>query len=185
MLPEIVHRLRPAADLAGREGLRLGFEPEHTTYSGSPQEVARIVGAVGAPQVGVAWDVSNGWDDADLAAAYALFRGKVVNVHVKERPLTPGERRALLASGASPRRTLALLGAGALPWADVIRSLERDGYRGVYSVETHLGTRGPYGWPKLAAATTYYMLALRELLEEAEVALGAGAPAGPGAAGGA
>ena len=82
-------------------------------------------------------------------------------------PASPAERM---------RRQPALLGTGALPWPHIIRTLERDGYRGVYSIETHLGTRGPYGWQKLHAATTYYMYALRELLEQAEVDLSPAAP---------
>jgi sugar phosphate isomerase/epimerase len=180
MLPEIVRRFRPAADLARREGIRLGFEPEHTTYSGSPQEVARIVDAVDNPNVGVAWDVNNGWDEATVDEAYALFCDRIVNVHVKERVLTPQERRALESAGFSPRRQPALLGAGALPWPRVIATLERDGYRGVYSIETHFGSRGVNGWQKLAATTTYYMYALRELLSEAEAS-----SASPGGASGA
>jgi sugar phosphate isomerase/epimerase len=188
MLPEIVRRFRPAADLAGREGLRLGFEPEHTTYSGSPQEVARIVEAVDRPHVGVAWDVSNGWEDADLETAYALFRGKVVNVHIKDRALTTAERRAVRATqpaGSPPRRLLSLLGNGIIPWTDLIARLERDGYHGLYTIETHFGSRGPFGWPKLRAATTYYMFALREILEDAEAALEASPPVGAGARAGA
>lgn len=168
MLPEIVRRFQPAADLALREGMRLGFEPEHSTHSGSPQEVARIVEAVDNPNVGVAWDANNGWDDASIDEAYALFRGRVVNVHVKERVLTPQERRALGAAGAEPRRQPALLGSGAIPWPHIIAQLEGDGYRGLYSIETHFGSRGAFGWPKLKAATTYYMFALRELLENTE-----------------
>jgi L-ribulose-5-phosphate 3-epimerase len=171
MLPEIVRRFRPAAELAGREGVRLGFEPEHSTYSGSPQEVARIVAAIDEPHVGVAWDVNNGWDDATIDEAYDLFAGRVVNVHVKERVLSPPARRALATAGFEPRRQPALLGVGALPWPEVITRLERDGYRGVYSIETHFGSRGPHGWPKLKAATIYYMYALRELLAAAESSL--------------
>jgi sugar phosphate isomerase/epimerase len=122
--------------------------------------------------VGVAWDVNNGWDEATVDEAYALFRGRVVNVHVKERVLSPEQRRVLARAGHPPRRQPALLGSGALPWPQVIQTLERDGYRGLYSIETHFGSRGPLGWPKLRAGTTYYMYALRELLEEAEEALG-------------
>ena len=173
MLPEIVRRFRPAADLAAREGVKLGFEPEHSTFSGSPQEVARIVEAVENPSVGVAWDVNNGWDDAPLDEAYALFKGKIVNVHVKERVMSPEERRAFARAGGEPRRQPALLGTGAIPWPHLIRTLERDGFRGAYSIETHFGARGPYGWAKLKAATTYYMYALRELLEQAEAEVSA------------
>ena len=183
-LPEIVRRLRPAVDLAEKEGIRLGFEPEHTTHSGSPQEVARIVDAIGSPNLGVAWDANNGWDDLPLDDAYALFKdrhaggpeGAIVNVHVKERVMSPDERRAFAqASGVEIRRQPALLGTGAIPWPHLIETLQRGGYRGVYSIETHTGSRGPHGWPKLKAVTTYYMYALRELLESAEATL-AGTP---------
>ncbi len=200
VLPELVSRFRPAADLARKEGLRLGFEPEHSTHSGSPQEVARIIDAVDNPNVGVAWDVSNGWDDCTIDEAHVLFRGRVVNVHVKERTLTPDEHRSVVGvlgvagrlpedrtpertagsstvtgrdapapdAAARLRRQPALLGTGALPWRQVATRLEREGYPGLYSIETHFGVRTVYGWPKLKAATTYFMFALREMLEAAE-----------------
>ena len=205
-LPQIVRGLEPAARLAEQEGIRLGFEPEHSTFSGSPQEVARIVAAIGSPNVGVAWDVNNGWDDCSIEDAYALFQGRVWNVHVKERAFSPDEYRTIreaIPSGngraepapARPERTAgsstvtgpaapppadpvtrlrrqpALLGTGALPWTRTIELLERGGYRGLYSIETHFGVRGPHGWPKLKAASTYFMLALRELLAQAEANL--------------
>lgn len=176
-LAEIVRQFQPAATLAEREGVKLGFEPEHSTYSGSPQEVARIVAAVGSPNVGVAWDANNGWDDASMDEAYALFKGKIVNVHIKERVMSPDERRAFVAAGGEVRRQPALLGTGALPWPSLITTLERDGFHGIYSIETHFGSRGAYGWPKLKAATTYYMYALRELLENAEAELAGTSPA--------
>ena len=51
--------------------------------------------------------------------------------------------------------------------SEVIAALQADGYAGLYSIETHFGSRGPYGWPKLRAASTWSMYALRELLENA------------------
>jgi sugar phosphate isomerase/epimerase len=166
-LPQIVRQFRPATTLAEREGIKLGFEPEFSTFSGSPQEVARIAEAIDSPNVGVAWDANNGWSAAPMEEAYRLFRGRIFNVHVKERPLAPEDERALLQATGKSVRPPALLGTGAVPWPDLIRTLERDGYRGVYSIETHIGARGRYGPEKLKAATTYYMYALRELLEDA------------------
>ena len=170
-LPKVVKQFEPAAQLARKENVWLGFEPEHSTFSGSPQEVSRIVEAIDSPHVGVAWDVNNGWDDCSADEAYTRFSGRIYNVHVKERTLTPDEHRAVsrvIESGARLRRQPTLLGTGAMPWPDLIGALERDGYRGLYSIETHFGARGPYGWPKLKAATTHFMYALRELLEAAE-----------------
>lgn len=170
-LPEIVRQLQPAVRLAEQAGIHLGFEPEHSTYSGSPQEVARIVEAIGSPNVGVAWDVNNGWDDAPLDEAFALFTGKVVNVHIKERATTPTQRQAIREAGGTLGPERVLLGQGAMPWPEVIERLERGGYRGLYTIETHTGRAGAYGWPKLKAVTTFYLYALREILETVDAAL--------------
>ena len=170
-LPEIVKQFRPAAKMAEEAGIKIGFEPEFSTFSGSPQEVARIVAAVDSPNVGVAWDANNGWPAAPMEEAYALFKGKIFNVHIKERALTPDDERLVHRETGRAVRAPALLGTGAVPWPELIRTLERDGFRGVYSIETHTGRAGTYGWQKLKAVTTFYMYALRELLEDAEANL--------------
>jgi sugar phosphate isomerase/epimerase len=163
MLPTIVRQFRPAARLAEQEGIVLALEPEHSTFSGSPAEVRAIIDALESPAVKVAWDVSNGWPDEPIFPdTYERFRGLVANVHVKERAFAPGD------PAGEGRRLPVLLGTGVLPWPEVIERLEADGYEGVYTIETHFGNRGPYGWPKLKAATSWYMYALRELLEAPE-----------------
>jgi L-ribulose-5-phosphate 3-epimerase len=163
MLPQIAEKLGRALRKIEAAGLTFAIEPEHSTYSGSLTEVRMVIDAVGSPALKVAWDVAN-----DLGAEplfpdrYALVRGLVANVHVKER--------AFPSPDVPPNQMRVLLGTGAVPWPQVIAALEADGYRGVYSIETHFGSRGPYGWPKLKAASTWYMFALRELLENAGVA---------------
>lgn len=162
MLPAIAAQLRRATRLAEREGVVLALEPEHTTYSGSPSEIRAIIDAVGSPALRVAWDVSNGWlpDEPIFPDGYEKIRGLVVNVHVKDRAFPPGREEG--------RRLPTLLGTGLVPWPEVITRLAADGYSGLYSIETHFGSKGPYGWPKLKAATVWYMYALRELLEPVE-----------------
>ena len=166
-LPQIVRQFRPAAELAEREGVTLALEPERSTYGGSASEVRRIIDALDSPAVRIAWDVDNGWPYEPLFPnAWEQVRGYVVNVHVKDRTFAPdhpeGRNRGLKT----------LLGTGALPWPRVIRSLQESGYRGLYSIETHLGKQGTYGYQKLKAATIWYMYALRELLEEAGLEAG-------------
>ncbi|HEY8742123.1 MAG TPA: sugar phosphate isomerase/epimerase family protein [Chloroflexota bacterium] len=167
MLPQIAEQLGRALRKVDAAGLTFAIEPEHSTYSGSLSEVRMVIDAVGSPALKVAWDVAN-----DLGAEplfpnrYAVIRGLVANVHVKERAFpTPGT------PGAHMR---VLLGTGAVPWPDVITALQADGYAGLYSIETHFGSRGTYGWPKLKAASTWYMYALRELLENAHITSGVG-----------
>lgn len=158
-LPEIASKLRQASRLAEADGVFLALEPEHSTFGGSPTEIRAIIEAVGSPALKVAWDVSNGWlpDEPIFPDGYEKLRGLIVNVHVKDRAFAPGDE--------ADRRLPALLGTGVVPWPRVIQTLKADGYSGLYSIETHFGSRGPYGWQKLKAATTYYMYALRELLE--------------------
>ena len=162
-LSTIVRQLRPAAALAEREGVVLALEPERSTFGGSASEVRRILDAVESPALKVAWDVDNAWTwEPIFPDGYEQVRGLVVNVHVKDRASAPDRIQ-----GGDPGQR-ALLGSGALPWPDVIRTLRADGYEGIYSIETHFGRRGAYGWPKLNAASAWYMYALRELLEAAD-----------------
>jgi L-ribulose-5-phosphate 3-epimerase len=159
MLPRIVEQLRRATGLAEQEGVYLALEPEYTTYCCSPTEIRMIIDAVASPALKVAWDAHNGWlpDEAIFPDGYEKVRGLVVNVHVKELAAPPGQGEG--------RRVRALLGTGVMPWPQIISTLKADGYDGVYSIETHFGSGGPYGWLKLKAATTWFMYALRELLE--------------------
>ncbi len=159
MLPRIVEQLRRATTLAEQEGVYLALEPEHTTYSGTPTEIRMIIDAVKSPALRVAWDANNCWlpDEPIFPDGYEKVRGLVVNVHVKERAVPPGKEEG--------QRVRAMLGTGVMPWPQIISTLKADGYGGVYTIETHFGAKGPYGWPKLKAATTWFMYALRELLE--------------------
>lgn len=160
MLPQIADKLGRALQKVEAAGLTFAIEPEHATYSGSLSEVRMVIDAVGSPALKVAWDVANDLGAEPLfPGRYALIRGLVANVHVKERPFPT--------SDASAWHMRVLLGTGAVPWPEVIAALQTDGYAGVYSIETHFGSRGPYGWPKLQSASTWYMYALRELLENA------------------
>ena len=159
MMPQIVQQLRRATRLAEQEGIYLALEPEHTTYCGTPTEMRMIIDAVDSPALKVSWDAHNGWlpDEPLFPDGYDKVRGLVVNVHVKELAVPPGQEGS--------RHVRALLGTGVMPWPQIISTLKADGYDGVYSIETHFGSAGPYGWPKLKAATTWFMYALRELLE--------------------
>jgi sugar phosphate isomerase/epimerase len=164
MLPRIADQLQRATRLAEQEDVFLALEPEGSTYGGSASEMRMIIDAVGSPALRVAWDVSNGWlpDEPPFPTAYEQVKGMVVNVHVKDRAFPPGQEQG--------RQLPCLLGTGVVPWPQVIRTLKADGYQGVFTIETHFyqprAERGKYGWAKLRAATTWYMYALRELLEE-------------------
>lgn len=158
MLQTIAEKLGRALRKVEAAGLTFAIEPEHATYSGTLTEVRAIIDAVGSPALKVAWDVENDLGDEPLfPSRYEFIRGLVANVHVKDGVRWRGEYA---------KRPFVLLGSGVVPWPEVIATLRADGYDGVYSIETHFGHRGPYGWQKLKAASTWGMYALRELLEE-------------------
>lgn len=127
-LDEIVPLLRPAVEVARREGVILAFENEPATLIGTARDARVVIDALGGgPALGVAWDVRNGEGLGEVAYpdGYACVRGLVRHVHVKpDRQKTMG---ALNAQGAT--------------YADALRDLLRDGYRGAASIE-HWGPPG-------------------------------------------
>jgi sugar phosphate isomerase/epimerase len=127
-LDQIVPLLRPAVEVARREGVILAFENEPATLVGTARDARVVIDALGGgPALGVAWDVRNGEGLGETAYpdGYACVRGLVRHVHVK--PGREGGLGTLNAQGAT--------------YADVFRDLLRDGYRGAASIE-HWGA--PY-----------------------------------------
>jgi sugar phosphate isomerase/epimerase len=125
-LGAIVPLLRPAAEMARGEGVILAFENEPATLCGTARDARLLVEALGGgPALGVAWDVRNGSELGEVPwpDGYRQTRGLVRHVHVK--PDRDGRAGTLNAEGAT--------------YAEVLRDLRRDGYRGAVSIE-HWGS---------------------------------------------
>lgn len=109
------------AEAAGREGLRLILENEYSCNVGTSAELARLIGMLPAKNTGINWDPENGAaHEIPFPDGYALLpKHRIENVQVKGRNVIPGMK-------------------GVLPWAEIFRTLERDGFQGKVGLETHI-----------------------------------------------
>ncbi len=126
-LPEIVGHLKKAAAAAQKEGVLLLQENETACNGGYAAEVAEIVRGVGSPAMRVLWDPGNetyggkpAWPDG-----YGHVKDLLAHVHLKDAVIGPDGKPACVP-----------IGQGKTPLKEQIRALEKDGYRGVYTLET-------------------------------------------------
>lgn len=123
----IVETLRGLADQAAPHGITIGIENEHACNIGTGAETAKLLAALDHPHLKVVWDAANTLvAGEDPLAGYAkLPPGRIVHVHAKDCTV------------ADHKATWLELGKGAIPWPAQIDALERDGYKGWFSLETH------------------------------------------------
>ncbi|MEC4018106.1 sugar phosphate isomerase/epimerase family protein [Streptomyces sp. H27-D2] len=109
-------RLGAIAPHAADLGVRVLLETHDSHRRGA--DVARIIGPVGHRNVGALWDVMHTWlAGEEPAASYAALAPQLGYVQVKD--IASAEDSAPLP-----------LGAGALPLAECLRALSRDGWDG-------------------------------------------------------
>ncbi len=126
-LAEIVKHLKKAAALAEKEGVLLLQENENACNGGYAEEVAEIVRQVGSPAMRVLWDPGNenyGGRNC-YPEGYEKVKGLFAHVHLKDSVL-----------GADGKAACVPIGQGKTPLRDQIRALEKDGYQGLYTLET-------------------------------------------------
>jgi len=82
----IAEELEKVAEVARRAGVRIMLEDEGSCIVGTGRELARLLKAVAAPNVGANWDVGNGlWHgEAPFPEGYqALPKNRIWHLHVK------------------------------------------------------------------------------------------------------
>lgn len=134
-LARVAEHLVGLAELARDSGVRLGIENEHSCLTGTVGEMEAILALLPAENFGAIWDPCNVLyvPDASPPVPGDITRlaPRLFHVHVKDSirrpPAAPG---ALLAVGTP-------LGIGEVNWRDHLRALQRCGYRGMLSLETH------------------------------------------------
>jgi sugar phosphate isomerase/epimerase len=153
--PQLVDALRTAADVAAEAGLRLVIENEHSCNVATGAEAAAILDACRPAVLSVIWDPAN---EARLAphlahgvAGYDAVRPHVAHVHLKD----------VDAHGRWVR-----IGSGIVDHAALLTALQRDGYAGSLSVETHHTVGG-----SRETATRQCVASLRAIAERAGVAV--------------
>ena len=121
LYPRVAEIATEAAEIAGREGIRLILENEYSCNVGTSAELAKLANMLPARHVGINWDPENGAaHETPFPDGYALLpKKRIENVQVKGRNIIPDMK-------------------GVLPWAEIFRTLERDGFKGKVGLETHI-----------------------------------------------
>jgi sugar phosphate isomerase/epimerase len=131
---EVINVLMKTAEKAKSAGVQLALENEAGYWADSGARTAAILQAVNHPNLGANWDPGNAFfaGESPYPEGYEQIAKWVRHVHFKD-----AFRNSLgLASFA---------GEGQIDWSGQIQALNRDGYDGYFSIETHLS-------PKIAAA---------------------------------
>jgi len=150
---EVISHLKRAAEIAQRANLLLLVENEPSCNGGFAEEVAQIVRGVDSPSVKALWDPGNeayGGREA-FPAGYDHVKDVVAHVHLKDAYI-----------GHDGKARCVPMGSGVVPWISHFRALAADGYRGLFTIETHFTPDG--GTRKTGARMT--LDALRALWSE-------------------
>ena len=132
--------LRRIATTAGEVGVRIAFEPVHSSQRDSTgfvctlAEADELLAAPGLEEVGVLFDTYHLADDPDCAAWLAANAAtRVAGVHVSDHP-GPGPGPGAPPGTPSPG-TRVLPGEGVTPTAAAVRALAAGGWHGSLDVE--------------------------------------------------
>ncbi|WP_164821589.1 sugar phosphate isomerase/epimerase family protein [Paenibacillus koleovorans] len=118
---EIVAHLRRAAETAEREDVVLLLENEHSCNGGFASEVAALVRAVDSPALKVLWDPGNEHRHSpSFPKGYNHVRDLQVHFHLKYWYVALGEE----------------------PLLPQLEALEKDGFTGLFTIETHYSPEG-------------------------------------------
>jgi sugar phosphate isomerase/epimerase len=126
---EIAGHLKKAAEAAEKEGVMLLLENETACNGGYAEEVAEILRRVNRPaSLKALWDPGNETygGRSPYPEGYAKIKPYVGHVHLKD---------------AADGKCVPI-GSGQAPLKDQILALERDGYRGLYTLETRYTPEG-------------------------------------------
>lgn len=130
---EIARHLKRAAAVAEAESVTLMLENETACNGGYAAEVAELCRRVGSPALRVLWDPGNEnyggkscWPEG-----YAAVKGLFDHVHLKDSVMD-----------AAGKPVCVPIGKGRTPLREQIAALERDGYRGIYTLETRYTPAG-------------------------------------------
>jgi sugar phosphate isomerase/epimerase len=127
--PFVRDRLAKAAETAGKNGIVLVLENEHTCNVGTGKELGRILRDVNSPNLRGNWDAGNAamLKEVPYPAGYHDVRGLIAHVHVKDVKRDP----------TTGKLSWAPVGGGFIDWRGQIKALRDDGYNGTMSLETH------------------------------------------------
>jgi L-ribulose-5-phosphate 3-epimerase len=125
---EIIRNLRRAADIAEAGEMQLLLENEPSCNGGNGSEAASLVKAVRSPALQLLWDPGNEQYTGRIAYpdGYEKVKGFVAHVHLKD---------ALIDSNGVAR--CVPIGSGTVAFRPQLEALLKDGYQGLFTIETH------------------------------------------------
>ena len=130
----VVSALRTLADQAAERQLTIAIENEHACNIATAEETARLLTALEHPNLKMVWDPANALVSGDTPFPDGYRKlpvGRIAHVHAKDCVRKDG------------RPAWGPLGEGEIDWKGQIAALQRDGYTGWISLETHW--QGPRG----------------------------------------
>ncbi len=133
--PRIAEELGRAADAARAEGVRLVIEDEESCNGGTGHELAAIFKMAPAPNLGINWDVGNGYMHGEVSypdGYQALDKSRIWHLHLKGMTCGPGLHDC--------RESFA--DRGVIDLAGQLRALARDHYEGTMSLESEFEAPG-------------------------------------------
>lgn len=132
-MKEVVTYLEKAAKLAAEEDVLLLLENEGSCNGGYASEVGLIVDKVNSPNLKVLWDPGNEAHAGRSAfpEGYEEVEGLIGHVHLKDAKV-----------GMNGMGYCVPIGDGDVLFEDQIIALEKSGYDGLYTIETHYIPKG-------------------------------------------
>jgi sugar phosphate isomerase/epimerase len=146
-------KLKEAAKKAEKRGVILLLENEAACNTATGAEAGRTLGAVRSPNLKLNWDAGNAANRGEIAYpdGYShIPKDRIGYLHCKDVIRNGGKYEWMK------------MGGGIIDWVGQYRALEKDGYRGVVSLETHW--RGA-GTPE--ESTRQSMAGMKDLLRRA------------------
>ncbi|WP_235817492.1 sugar phosphate isomerase/epimerase family protein [Gracilibacillus timonensis] len=125
---EIVGHLKRAANLAEKENIILLLENEGACNGGYASEVSSMVQKVNSVNLQALWDPGNEEHGGKPAfpQGYEAVKGLIGHIHLKD---------AYMKTDNEPR--CVPIGEGNVSYVEQLQALERDGYQGLFTIETH------------------------------------------------
>jgi sugar phosphate isomerase/epimerase len=159
--PEIADRIEELFHeplrIARRSGVTLLLENEHDCYMSAGVETASFLARLSNEGLRAVWDPGNaycGGETRPYPDGYEAIRPYVAHIHLKDPKKGPDGK-----IGFVP------MGQGDVDYVGHLKALNREGYSGVLSIETHYIPEG--GTPEQGTYET--LQGLRQLLRQAEV----------------
>lgn len=128
ILEEIVKRFEIPIKKAEEEDIILALENEYSCFIGSGEESKRFLDHISSKNVGLIWDPGNAYfaGEVPYPDGYELIKDRVVHVHIKDAGKNEKGEPVWLP-----------VGKGEIDFKGQFRSLDKDNFQGVVSLETH------------------------------------------------